>query len=230
MKKTLIAASAIACLVPALATGAFARQHTVTYGPWMHVKLFIGPEEDKVQDMKVRSLNVDGHIKEFVSGDVHDVTDTTFVIRRAYRLNDALPEDRSVKPEWRWQHGGWLVVDRGTGRVSQLNLPEFDPFYSIASWYRDYVAYCGVSVGNNKLYAVVYQLGYRKPVIRENIGSANTQELPDTVCAEPVWQKQPPRVTFQPVGGKPLSFAIQGHASEVEPPPGPEDEKEQPPQ
>ena len=46
-------------------------------------------------------------------------------------------------------------VDRLTGRVSQLNLPEFDPFYSTASWYRDYIAYCGVSEDGKKLYAVV---------------------------------------------------------------------------
>ncbi len=230
LKKPLITLLGIASLVLAFAGRAFPRQHTVTFGPWMHVKLFIGPDEDKVQDMKVRTLNVDGRIKEFVTGDVHDVTDTTFVVRRAYRLNDALPEDHTVKPEWRWQRDGWLVVDRGSGRVSQLNLPEFDPFYSVASWYRDYVAYCGVSVGSNKLYAVVYQLGYRKPIIRENIGKANTEELPDTVCAEPVWQKQPPRVTFQPNGGQSISLAIQGRASELEQPPAAEEEKEPAPQ
>ena len=61
----------------------------------------------------------------------------------------------------------WLPVDRLTGRVSQLNLPEFDPFYSTASWYRDYIAYCGVSEDGKKLYAVVAQVGRRKPILKK---------------------------------------------------------------
>jgi hypothetical protein len=65
----------------------------------------------------------------------HEVTDRLFVIRRAYRLNDNLPPETGV-PRWQWQRGGWLMVDRVTGRVSQVALPEFDAFYSAASWYR----------------------------------------------------------------------------------------------
>jgi hypothetical protein len=192
------------------------QQHTITFGQWMRVKLFVGPDEDKVEDMNVRTLNVDGRIKEFVTGDVHDVTDRVFVARRAYRLNDALPADRAKRPQWKWQRGGWVMVDRNTGRVSQLNLPDFDPFYSGASWYRDYVAYCGVTPGNDKLYAVVYQLGYRKPVLHEPLGKAEIGNLPDTICALPAWQKQPARVTFQQVGKEKLSFAIHGRASELQ--------------
>ena len=30
------------------------------------------------------------------------------------------------------------MVDRLTGQVAQLALDEFDPFYSQASWFRDY--------------------------------------------------------------------------------------------
>jgi hypothetical protein len=191
------------------------RQHAITFGQWMKVKLFIGPEENKVEEMKVRTLTVDGRIREFVTGDVHDVTDRVFVARRAYRLNDALPEDGKLRPEWKWQRGGWVMVDRSSGRVSQLNLPDFDPFYSTASWYRDYVAYCGIAGGADRLYAVVYQLGFRKPVLHESIGKANLEDVPDTVCPAPLWQKQPARVTFQPRGGEKLSFTIHGHASEL---------------
>ena len=136
--------SLIICSVVLISAFAWAapRQHVITFGQWMRVKLFIGPEENKVEEMKVRTLVVDGKLREFVTGDPHDVTDRVFVARRAYRLNDALPEDGKLRPEWKWQRGGWVMVDRSSGRVSQLNLPDFDPFYSTASWYRDYVAYC----------------------------------------------------------------------------------------
>jgi hypothetical protein len=32
------------------------------------------------------------------------------------------------------QRGGWLLVDRLTGHVAPINLPEFDVLYSAASW------------------------------------------------------------------------------------------------
>ncbi len=41
--------------------------------------------------MKVRALYVDGKLKEFVTGEMHEVTDRLFVVRRAYRLNNNLP-------------------------------------------------------------------------------------------------------------------------------------------
>ncbi|HEX7962193.1 MAG TPA: hypothetical protein VF493_19925 [Terriglobales bacterium] len=204
------------------------RQHAITFGQWMKVKLFIGPEENKVEDMKVRTLVVDGRIREFVTGDLHDVTDRIFVARRAYRLNDALPEDGKLRPEWKWQRGGWVMVDRSTGRVSQLNLPDFDPFFSTTSWYRDYVAYCGISGGADRLYAVVYQLGFRKPVLHEAIGKANLGDMPDAVCGAPAWQKQPARVTFDPRGSQKVSFTIHGHASELQPAQADEEESSQP--
>ena len=73
---------------------------------------------------------------------------------------------------WRWQRGGWLLVDRITGHVSPINLPEFDAFYSRAAWYRDYVAYCGISDDGKNLYAVVAQLGRRKPILKKTLGDA----------------------------------------------------------
>ena len=43
--------------------------------------------------LKVRPLIVDGRQKEWTTGDAHDVTDRSFTIRRALRLNDQLPTD-----------------------------------------------------------------------------------------------------------------------------------------
>lgn len=44
--------------------------------------------------LKIRPLLVDGVVKEWTTGDAHDVTDRSFVVRRALRLNDALPSDK----------------------------------------------------------------------------------------------------------------------------------------
>jgi hypothetical protein len=189
-----------------------ARAHLVAFGPWLKVRLFVGPEADKVRDMKVRSLSIDSHSRDFVVGEPHDVTDQVFVVRRAYRMNDAI----TSQPEWKWQRDGWIMVDRGSGRVSKINLPDFDPFYSVVSWFRDYAAYCGIAEGQ-KLYAVVTQLGQRKPVLRTYIGVAMADDEPDSECAAPVWQKQPLRVIFVPKTGQKLNFAIHGRSGEAEP-------------
>ncbi|HWC18537.1 MAG TPA: hypothetical protein VG498_16115, partial [Terriglobales bacterium] len=189
-----------------------AKAHLVTLGPWIKVQLFLGPEADRVQPMKIRSLNVDGRSREFTIEEPHDVTDRVFVVRRAYRMNDAL----TSRPDWKWQRDGWLLVDRNTGRVSKINLPDFDPFYSVVSWFRDYAAYCGVTDGQ-KLYAVVAQLGQRKPVLRDYIGGAKAGDDPDSECAAPIWQKQPARVTFQPLRGQKRSYPMHLRSTEPEP-------------
>ncbi len=44
--------------------------------------------------LKIRALLVDGVLKEWTTGDAHDVTDRSFVVRRVIRLNDALPGDK----------------------------------------------------------------------------------------------------------------------------------------
>jgi hypothetical protein len=205
------------------AYGAPAKQHVISFGKPLSVKLFIGPSEDKTMDIKVRALNVDSKLKEFTTGEAHDVTDRLFVVRRAFRVNNNLPpeEDALVgqrkMPKWLWQRGNWLLVDRFTGRVSHLILPEFDPFYSEATWFRDYVAYCGVSDSAEKLYAIVTQLGRKKPVLRREIGTTSQGDLPDADCAAPTWERQPVRVTFLPKKGEKVSYTVRGHAADVAP-------------
>jgi hypothetical protein len=190
-----------------------ARSHLVTFGAWMQVQLFIGPDADRVKDMKVRALLVDGHTREYSVGEAHDVTDRTFVVRRVFRMNDSLTSGR---PQWKWQRGGWIMVDRTSGRISKINLTDFDPFYSVVSWFRDYAAYCGVTDGQ-KLYAIVSQVGERRPVLRSYIGPALDKDEPDSQCDAPVWQKQPMRVSFAPKQGQKVSFSIHGRSSEAEP-------------
>ncbi len=205
--------ASIFVLVLIFAAAAAARTHTIAFGKWLPVKWFITPE--KSQPMKVRSLYVDGKIKEFTIGDPHDVTDHVFVVRRAFRINDTLPDDEKKVPDWKWQRGGWVMVNRDSGRVSELKLPEFDPFYSVASWYQDYVAYCGISDDGTKLYAVVTQLGQKRPVMRKELGVAPTSDEPDSAWPAPKWQKEPMRVTFAPPGAAAVSFDVRGHSADL---------------
>lgn len=187
------------------------KPHVIAFGKPTVVKWLVGPGEDKAVDLKVRALYVDTRLKEYTLGASHDVTDRLFVVRRAFRVNDSLPDESSV-PRWHWQRGGWMLVDRVTGRISQIALPEFDPYYSTASWYRDYVAYCGVSDDGKKLYAVVTQLGRRKPILKKALGEAGGDDLPDSECPAPGWQRQPARVSFEPEQGQKLTYSVRGHA------------------
>ncbi len=190
------------------------KSHVIALGKALPVKLFVGPSEDKSLDINVRTLSVDGKLREFTTGEVHDVTDRLFVVRRAFRVSDRLPEDPKG-PRWRWQRGNWLLVDRDIGRISELKLPEFDPFYSEASWYRDYAAYCGISDSGEKVYAVVAQLGRKRPVVRKELGAARQGDLPDSECAAPKWQRQPARVTFRPKDRPEVTFEVRGHTADI---------------
>jgi hypothetical protein len=193
------------------------KAHVISFGKTMAVKLYLGPEEEKSAPMKVRALLVDAKMKEYVTGEIHEVTERLFVVRRAYRLNNNLPEEESKATNWVWERGGWLMVDRLTARVSQLSLYEFDPFYSQASWFRDYAAYCGVSDNGEKLSAVVMQLGRKKPVLKKELGAASQGEMPDSECDAPSWEKKPTRVTFRPKKAEKQAFSIFGHAWDAAP-------------
>ena len=136
-------------------------------------------------------------------GPPHEVTERLFVVRRVFRVNDALPENAA--PKWQWQRGGWPLVDRLTGRISAVNLPEFDVLYSASSWHRDYVAYCGVSDDGKKRFAIAAQLNRRKPVLKKALPEGLPDDAtPDTACFTPTWQRGPMRVSFASVGSEKL--------------------------
>jgi hypothetical protein len=194
-----------------------AKVHTVTFSPWQKAKLVTGDGEDQLYDMWVRTLFVDGRMREFTVGEPHDITDRLFAVRRAYRVNDTLPSDATgKKPVWRWQRGGWLLVDHLTGGVKQLALPEFDTYYSTASWFRDYVAYCGLSDDATKLYAMVVEVGRKKPVVKRAIGNPLAKAAPDSECEPPTWERKPVRVTFAPLGKEKIGFAVRGRLAEIQ--------------
>src|ERR1700756_2545386 len=114
------------------------------------------------KQLRVRPLIVDDKVREWTTGESHAITDRSFVVRRALRLNDALPGEKVE--HWIWQRGPWLMVDRTNGHILALKLPEYDPAVSNVIWFRDYAAYCGVSAGGKQLYAVVSQIAARKPL------------------------------------------------------------------
>jgi hypothetical protein len=206
----------LSCTVLLPAALAATKVHVITFGKWMSVPwLAADTGNGKPLTLKVRALIVDERVKEYVLGTPHEVTDRLFVARRAFRVNDSLPEEPGSR--WQWQRGGWLLIDRMTGRVSPLNLPEFDALFSAASWYRDYVAYCGVSDDGKKTYAIVAQVGRRKPMLKKALAGDGLPDdaPPDSACPAPTWQRSPARVSFQPPGGAKETFAIRGHVVDV---------------
>jgi hypothetical protein len=203
------------------ASDAATKVHVISFGKWMSVQ-WLPDSGGAPLPLKVRALLVDGRVKEYALGMPHEVTERVFVVRRAFRVNDSLPEDSTLR--WQWQRGGWLLVDRLTGRVSSISLPEFDTYYSAANWYRDYISYCGVSTGK-KVFATVVQLNRRKPVVKKMLPNVTFDEArPDSACLAPVWQRNPIRVTFEPSSGGRQTFAIRGYVVDMVT--NPEDDEE----
>lgn len=221
----------------AAASAAPRKAHTVVLGSAKKVPYSkagdpagFGSGED---GLRIRALLVDGVVKEWTTGEAHDVTDRSFVVRRAMRLNDALPSDNAgpgnaepgsageagdkasvgdkaaaKQAHWVWQRGPWLLVDRATGHVVALKLPDYDPGLSQVSWFRDYGAYCGVTASGKSLYAVVAQVAARKPVLAKKLDGFDAQNHPDPVCGPAEWQREPLKITFHPAGKDGVSFDV----------------------
>lgn len=172
-----------------------------------------GNDENMPMDLRIRPLFVDGRTKEFTTGTAHDVTDRLFVVQRVYRLNDLLPQEAGPN-RWRWERGGWLLVDRVSGRVQPVLLPAFDAYYSEVSWFRDYAAYCGVSDDGAKVFTVVAQLGKRRPLLKKAAGESGG-DLQGRPCRAPTWSRAPARVTFNAAGEQKLTFTVRIHATDL---------------
>jgi len=167
-----------------------------------------GAQKDETA-LNVRPLVVDGKVKEWTTGDVHAVTERSFTVRRAVRLNDSLPTDKS--PRWVWQRGPWLLIDRETGKITALHLPEFDPGVSQVVWFRDYAAYCGLTATHKQLFAVVAQIAARRPLLAKKLAPWNVSDSPSPACAPAIWQREPLKVSFQPTGAAAaVSFDLVG--------------------
>ena len=213
--------SCISILLLAGSCFAVPKPHTIVLGKWRTVEIRteaatgqpmnaqqVNSQQIHTQQTKVRELIIDGRMREYTTGATHEITDRLFVVRRAFRINDALPEETRKPQQWVWRLGGWISVDRQTGHVAQLNLPAFDGEISEASWYRDYAAYCGASDDGSKTYLMVSQLGKRKPILKKEYSGA--------ACAVPQWERTPSRVTFVVAGEKTI-FIVREHSADLQP-------------
>jgi hypothetical protein len=210
--------------IPLTATAAARKAHTVFFGAVRKVPYSKAGDPSGAiageDSLKIRALFVDGALKEWTTGETHDVTDRSFVVRRVIRLNDALPTDKpaagdkpaanpapvSAPVHWVWQRGPWLLVDRTTGHIAALHLPDYDPGVSQVSWFRDYAAYCGLTASGKSLYAVVAQVAARKPVLAKRLAAFDPEKQTLPVCTAPDWQRDPMRISFHPVGVNAVSY------------------------
>jgi hypothetical protein len=205
------------CLLLPLALVAAAKPKIITFGRWQTVTWMGGDAQQSPQELRVRPLLVNGEVVEYTLGEPHEVTSGVFVVQRALRVNDRLPGEPAERPMWSWRPAGWMMVTRRSARISRLVLPEFDPFVSRVVWFQDFAAYCGVPDTGDRIYAVVTQIGRRKPVVRRLLGAAKGSALPNAECELPTWQRRPTRVTFQAKGGDTVSFEVRNFAVELAP-------------
>ena len=195
------------------------KMHFVTLGPYRKVP-YTPPEatsdnkSEEATTLKIRALMIDDKPREWTVGELHEVTDRTFVIRRVLHINDSLPDEPS---RWTWQPGPWLMVDRNTGHVTALHLPDFDPQISDVAWFRDYAAYCGLVPSlKGGVMAVVAELGNHKPVAQHLLANWPLDKPVHPVCAPVQWQRTPMRATLSLTGGQPITFEVAGVSSLIE--------------
>jgi len=202
---------AVFCLLLAISAplSATPKTHVVAFGHWTTTRILTGMNQDQPLEIKIRPLLVDGLVKVYTFGTPHEITDRLLVVRRMLRINDSLPSEGAAS-HWIWQRAGWLIVDRATGHLTPTTLPQFDPEQSDAAWYRDYTAYCGSSDDGQKLFAMVVQLGRRKPLLKKQIAESDA-----ATCSSSTWQRQPPRVTFTWNSDQKLTFTIHGTSIEL---------------
>ena len=165
--------------------------------------------------LKVRPLIVDERQREWTMGEIHEVTDRTFAVRRVLHVNDSLPNER--EPHFAWEPGPWLLVDRVTGHITALHLPDFDSAVSNVVWFRDYAAYCGIAATvKGGLFAIVAQLGARRAIVSRQIAPWPQPNHFIPVCQPAQWQRTPMRVTIKQTGGETFTFDVVGTTSLVE--------------
>jgi hypothetical protein len=187
------------------------KAHVVSFGRWQQVKYYAA-DEMQGGELGVRALYVDGKLKEYTSSQPHDVTERVFVVARAVRLNDALPNEN--RPRWIWQWGGWLQVDRSSGHIIPVHLPDFDANARLTAWYRDYAAYCGLA-SDGRFYAIIMQLGSRKPVLRKALEHSAGADDSASLCSALTWERDPARVEFALSDNSKVSFTLRTRVLET---------------
>jgi hypothetical protein len=207
-------AGLVVALAVTLPAWCASKPHVVSLGKPQTVKIFFGQDESQSATVSVRPLYVDAKLKDYTMGEAHEVTDRQFVVQRAYRLNDSLPGEPTKQNTWMWQRGDWLLIDRVSGHIAQLKLPEFDAANSHLTWYRDFAAYYGTPDSGARWDAVVSQIGVRKPLFRKELAKATGSESSAGNCPAMKWERHPSRVTFSPIIGEPFTVNVVPHHAE----------------
>lgn len=215
MRAQLAMLSIFAFGAASISFAANAKPHSVALGAVRTVPYSVegdpaGARPDET-NLRVRPLVVDGKVKDWTTGEIHEITERSFVVRRAVRLNDALPTDHAE--HWVWQRGPWILIDRTGGKITALHLPDYDPSVSDVTWFRDLSAYCGLSASGKQLYAVVAQIAARKPVLSKKLSEWNPADHPTPACGTAVWQRSPLQISFSPTGAAPVSFDLVGSSA-----------------
>jgi hypothetical protein len=138
-------------------------------------------------------------LRESTLGPPHEITERLFVVRRVFRVNDSLLGDKAAAPGWglaAWRNGFRLTALPATSR-------------------RDYAAYCGVSDDGKRLFAIVFHVGRRKPVLKKGLGDGGGGDAPDSECPAPAWERRPVRVTFKPDENQKLTYSVRGRAADL---------------
>jgi hypothetical protein len=60
----------------------------------------------------------------------------------------------------------------------------------------------------------VFQVGRRKPVLKKPLGETAEDEMPDSECPAPAWERRPARVTFAAEDQK-MTYSVRGHAADL---------------
>jgi hypothetical protein len=72
-----------------------------------------------------------------------------------------------------------------------------------------------VSPTTAKLFAIVFQVGRRKPVLKNSLGDAGGDDAPDSECPAPVWERRPVRVTLEPDENQKSTYSVRGHPADL---------------
>lgn len=100
----------------------------------MPVKLLLGLAEEKIVTITVCLLYLDTKFKEYTNHWTHAPRDRPQVRSAVgYRANDSFPGEWATSLNGYGSVESWLLLDRNTGRISQVKLPDFNSYYSDVS-------------------------------------------------------------------------------------------------
>ena len=125
---------------------------------------------------------------------------------------------RKKSAKWLWQRGGWLLVDRVSGKIALVKLPDFDAFYSEVSWYRDYAAYCGITSNGERVDARGRRDRRQEGVVSQGIGQGqHGRFVRQELRARRTGTGSRPRVTFLPKTGEKFTVNVSGRFADEAP-------------